>query len=170
MDKLVLVNEKLDVMGRLTRHDIRNKLSGIGGNIHLLRKLHSDCPDIIQRLNVIDASCKGIVKILDFAKMYEELGVKDLYLVDVDRIIDEAIALFSIPSTAKVINDCQGLTVFADSFLRQLFYTMIDNSVKHGERVTKITIHYEKTGQDKLNLPLRRQRHRHFYGEQIEAF
>src|SRR5208337_1230566 len=76
MDKLVLVNEKLYVIGRLTRHDISNKLSGIGGNIYLLRKLHSDCPDIIQRLNSIDDSCRGIVKILDFAKMYEELGAK----------------------------------------------------------------------------------------------
>jgi signal transduction histidine kinase len=42
-----------------------------------------------------------------------------------------------------LINDCRGLTVFADSLLRQLFYNLIDNSLKYGEKTSKIRVHYE---------------------------
>jgi signal transduction histidine kinase len=104
------------------------------------------------RLNAIDQACKSIVKILDFSKMYETLGAKELVFVDVEKTVDEAIVLFSACPNLKIINECRGLTVFADSFLRELFYNLIDNSVKHGERVTKIRVRYEKMNQDKLSL------------------
>jgi len=152
MDKLLLVNEKLNVTGRLTRHDIRNRVSGIEGNIHVLKKLYPDCEDMIKRLDTIDQSCKSIVKILDFAKMYEELGAKELSFIDVENTLDEAVGLFSAHLIMKVANECHGLKVLADSFLRQLFYNMIDNSEKHGETVTKIVVRYVKVDQDKLNL------------------
>jgi signal transduction histidine kinase len=52
----------------------------------------------------------------------------------------------------RVVNAFHMLTVLADSFMRQLYYNLIENSIKHGKRVTKIGVHYEKAGQDKLNL------------------
>ena len=152
MDELVSVNEKLGVVGNLTRHDVRNKLSVITGNIYLLKKKHSDNPEIINRLREMEEACKNITKIFDFAKMYEQIGVGELSLTDVKKTIDEAAALFSASPNVKIINDCHGLTVLADSFLRQLYYNLIDNSIKHGKRVTKIRVHYEKTSQDQLNL------------------
>jgi len=47
-------------------------------------------------------------------------------------------------SGLKVINECQGLKVTADPMLRQLFYNLIDNSLKHGKIVTEIRVHYLK--------------------------
>ncbi|MEM2518437.1 MAG: ATP-binding protein, partial [Candidatus Bathyarchaeia archaeon] len=41
--------------------------------------------------------------------------------------------------------------VLADSQLRQLFYNLIDNSIKHGEKVTQIKIYYREEA-DKLKL------------------
>lgn len=152
MDELVAVNEKLNVVGHLTRHDVRNKLSVISGNAFLLKKKHSDCADIMEQLDAMEQACKSMVKILDFSRMYEELGAKELYLIDVEKTVDEAVVLFSAPPNVKVINECYGLTVLADSFLRQLFYNLIDNSIKHGKRVTKIRVHYEKADGDNLNL------------------
>ncbi|MCK4885702.1 ATP-binding protein, partial [Candidatus Bathyarchaeota archaeon] len=35
---------------------------------------------------------------------------------------------------------------------RQLFYNLIDNSLKHGEKVSRIRVHYEEAGKDKLKL------------------
>ena len=37
MQKMATINEKLHVLGGLTRHDIRNKLSEIIGNIYLVK-------------------------------------------------------------------------------------------------------------------------------------
>ena len=152
MDKLVSVNEKLGVVGSLTRDDVRNKLSVITGNIYLLKKKHADCADIMVRLGEMEHACKNIVEIFDFAKMYEQIGVEELSFIDVDKTIGEAMALFSADPNVKIINECNGLTVLADSFLRQLYYNLIDNSIKHGKGVTKIRVYYETADQDKLNL------------------
>jgi signal transduction histidine kinase len=44
------------------------------------------------------------------------------------------------------------LTVLSDSLLRQLFYNLIDNSLKYGEKLSQITIHYEKAEGNQLRL------------------
>jgi signal transduction histidine kinase len=35
--------------------------------------------------------------------------------------------------------------VLADSLLRQLFYNLIDNSLKYGEKVSQIRVHFEES-------------------------
>jgi PAS domain S-box-containing protein len=151
MDELVLVNEKLNVVGSLTRHDVRNKLCTVTGNAYLLKKKHSDQADILEGLGKMELAVKEIEKIFDFAKMYEQLGVEELSFVDVERTVTEAVALFS-DLTVKVVNECKGLTLLADSFLRQLFYNFIDNTRKYGKKTTAIQVYFEKTEQGELRL------------------
>ncbi len=151
MNKLAIVNEKLRVVGSLTRHDVRNKLSIVTGNAFLLKKKHADQPDIIDRIGKIEQASKEIERILDFAKMYEQLGVEELTFIDVEAKLKEAYSLFSYP-LPQIINECQGLTVLADSFLRQLFYNFIDNTLKYGKKTTTINVYFEKTDQDSLKL------------------
>jgi PAS domain S-box-containing protein len=152
MEKLELANEKLRVVGGLTRHDVRNKLSAITGNIYLNKKRLADHPDVLESYVDMESACEQIVRIFDFAKDYEMLGVEELVYVDVEKIVNEAASFFSDLRGVKVANECHGLTVLADSLLRQLFYNLIDNSLKHGERPTRIRIHCEKTDGDQLKL------------------
>jgi len=72
--------------------------------------------------------------------------------IDVEKAVSEAVSLFSDLRGAKLVNDCHGLTVLADSLLRQLFYNLIDNSLKYGQRVAKIRIYYERAEKDELRL------------------
>jgi signal transduction histidine kinase len=83
--------------------------------------------------------------------MYEQLGVEELTYVDVETAINEALTLCS-GLNFKVVNDCHGLTVLADSFLSQLFYNFVDNTVKHGKKTTTVRVYYEMAEQDKLKL------------------
>ncbi len=149
--KIEIINEKLRVSGSLARHDVRNKLTVITGYSHLLKKKHKEQADIIDALSKMEQAVKDSVKIFDFTKMYEQLGVEELQYVNAEETINEANALFS-GLTFKVINDCHGLSLLADSFLRQLFYNFIDNTKKYGEKTTKVRVYYEKTDQDTLHL------------------
>jgi signal transduction histidine kinase len=151
LDKIEELNDKLRVVGGLTRHDVRNKLSAVTGYAYLLKKKHADQIDIIDGLGKMEQAVKDSVKIFEFAKMYEQLGVEELTYVDVETAIDEALALFS-GLNFKVVNDCHGLTVLADSFLRQLFYNFVDNTVKYGEKTTTVRVYYKMAEQDKLKL------------------
>lgn len=68
-----------------------------------------------------------------------------------EKKLNEAIALFP-GSILKINNECRGLTVLADSSLTQLFYNLIDNTIKHGKKTTTIRVHYEKVDQANLKL------------------
>jgi signal transduction histidine kinase len=52
---------------------------------------------------------------------------------------------------AKIVNECRGLTVLADSLLERLFYNLIDNSLKYGGKLAQIRIRHEES-QDQLRL------------------
>ena len=150
-DRMQIMTEKLRVVGGLTRHDVRNKLSGISAYAYLIKKRHSDKPDIVNDIRKIEQSITDISRIFDFARMYEQLGVEDLTYVDMKGVLDEAVELFPTLSL-KVINDCQGLKLLADSLLRQMFYNFIDNTAKYGKKATTIKICFEATEEDSLRL------------------
>jgi PAS domain S-box-containing protein len=152
MENVGIMNEKLRVVGGLTRHDVRNKLSTITGNTYLARKELAGNSKVSDYLKEMETAVRQVVRIFDFAKTYEMLGVEGLAYIDVERTINEATSLFSDMKSAKVLNECHGLTVLADSLLRQLFYNLMDNSLKYGKKITKIRIHYEKTGENNLRL------------------
>ena len=151
LDKIQELNEKLRVVGGLTRHDVRNKLSTVTGYSYLLRKKHVDLVDVVDGHEKMTQAVDDSMKIFDFAKAYEQLGVEELVDVDVEKVVGQAIELFSsLPF--KVANDCLGLTVRADSLLRQLVYNFIDNTRKYGQKTTIARVHYEKLSSGDLQL------------------
>jgi len=149
---LAVMNEKLRVVGGLTRHDVRNKLSAITGNAYLLKRRLASDNDALEKLRDMEVAVEQTVSILDFAKMYEMLGVEKLTYVDVEKTINEAVSLFSGLDGVKLTNGCHGLSVQADSLLRQLFYNLVDNSLKYAKKLTQIKIHYEKAPNNQLKL------------------
>jgi signal transduction histidine kinase len=114
-------------------------------------KKHTDQAVIVDGLGKMEQAVKETVKIFDFAKMYEQLGAEELTPIDVEAKINEACTLFS-GTLPTIVNECHGLTVLADSFLRQLFYNFIDNTRKYGKKTTTIRVHFEKVDQDSLKL------------------
>jgi PAS domain S-box-containing protein len=151
LDKIQELNEKLRVVGGLTRHDVRNKLNTVTGYSYLLKKKHLDLVDVVDGLEKMSQAVDDSMKIFDFAKAYELLGVEELVYVDVEKAVGEAIELFfSLPF--KMVNDCRGLTVRADSLLRQLVFNFIDNTRKYGQKTTIARIHYEKLFSGDLQL------------------
>ncbi len=147
---LTNLNEKLQVVGSLARHDVRNKLSTINSYAYLLRKKHADQPDLVEGLSRIEMAVKESARMFDFVKMYEQLGIEELTYVDVEAKINKAVSLLS-GSLPKITNECGGLRVLADSFLRQLFYNLIENTKKYGQKTSNIRIYYEVEG-DSLRL------------------
>lgn len=151
IEKVVELNEKLHVVESLTRHDIRNKLSALNGRIFLLKKRLKDNPEALAHLKEMDLASQQILKIMEFEKNYVQVGSEEQKNVDVERYVSEASLLFSDLKGARLINECSGLTVLADSMLRQLLYNMMDNTLKYGEKSSVIRIHYrEEKNQLKL--------------------
>jgi PAS domain S-box-containing protein len=151
-EELKVAMEKLCVVGSLTRHDVRNKLAAVDGYLYLLRKKLDRSTETLENLNEIGSCSRAILKILEFSRVYEQLGAEELKYVNVEESINDAAAVFTNLKNVKVENNCQGLQVLADSLLTQLFYNLIDNTLKYGEKTTLIRFHYEKLDGNHLKL------------------
>jgi signal transduction histidine kinase len=145
-EQIAALNEKLDVLGKMTRHDIKNKLQVINNYVFIAEKnCDQNESNEWKSLQAIKLASKQIKSILDFAKDYEMLGAEKLTYFDVGDVFNEAWALVQNPKNVKIVNDCMGLTVFADSLLRELFYNLIDNSLKYGDKSTQISLRHKST-------------------------
>ena len=151
MNEVVTINEKLGVVGSLTRHDARNKLSVIANNVYLAKQKLAANHGALEYLGDIESAINQIEELFDFAKTYEMLGVEELSYINVKKSFDEAAMLFSDLGEVKLVNECRGLTVMADSLLRKLFYNLIDDTLKHGEKLSQIRVYYEE-GKNQLKL------------------
>jgi len=143
-EKLAQVNEKLRVVGKLTRHDVRNRLSVIRGNVYLLNKKFGTDPTATKCLSDINSAVILADRLFEFSRLYERIGAEEQTNIDVSECFNEATELFTDMRNITVSNECAGLTIVADSMLRQLFYNIIENSLRHGEKVTQIRLHHKK--------------------------
>lgn len=143
--RLAAANEKLRVIGSLTRHDVRNKLSGILSNAYLLKKNLKGDPKLEEYVRDIENGVEASNKLFEFSSNYEKIGVEQRSEVDVGQFFRQAVALHTDLQKMVFQNECDGFVVTADSLLRQIFYNLIDNSVKHGKTVTKIRLTFNKT-------------------------
>jgi PAS domain S-box-containing protein len=145
------MEEKLRIVGSLTRHDVRNKLTAIMGNIYISKKKLADRPDVLESFNDMESVCDQIVRIFEFARDYERLGVEKLTFVDLGKVVDKVAGSFLDLKGTRVVNDCHGIAVLADSLLERLFYNLIDNSLKYGEKLNQIRVSHEES-EDGLRL------------------
>jgi sensor domain CHASE-containing protein/two-component sensor histidine kinase len=149
-NKLQMLNEKLGFVGSLTRHDVRNKLAVISNNVYLAKERLIGDPSALEYLADIELAIENAKKIFDFATTYEQLGMEKLSKVDVEKSVKEASMMLDLDNVT-LVNDCHGLVVRADSLLMQLFYNLIDNTLRHGKNVTQIRAYYEEK-KDHLKL------------------
>jgi PAS domain S-box-containing protein len=133
--KLQLANEKLLVVGGLVRHDISNKMSTLNAHAYLAKKKGN-----LQQL--LDATASAYLQInrtLDFSRDYELLGQEPLSFVDAGKVFNETVDLFP-EFNLQVINECNGLMVLADSLLKEVFYNLLDDTLKYGKTANKVKL------------------------------
>ena len=144
LKQMETINEKLTVIGKLTRHDTRNKLAIIVNSTYLAKNQIENKTTALEHLEKIDSTIDQIEKILEFSRIYELLGTQEKTSINIKKILDEAFMLAAKSNEIELLNDCEDLTVQADSLLRQVFYNLIENSAKHGEKVTQIKVNYQQ--------------------------
>jgi signal transduction histidine kinase len=139
-----LLVDKLNVLGSFTRHDVRNKIAAINGQLYLAKKKIKHETALLNAFEQIKSASDNIIRILDFAATYEKLGNEKLALIDVGRVIDDMASLFSDMKGVSINNECRGFKVVADQMLTTIFQNLIDNSLKYGQNLNYIKISNQK--------------------------
>jgi len=135
-DAIYLANKKLTLLSGITRHDIVNQLQGLFFSInHLMEEELSPKAKIY--IEKVDVFARNIERQIQFTHDYEDIGVRSPTWQDVEVVIREAAGILDTDSVMIEIN-ITGLQVFADPLLKKVFHNLIENSIKYGEKITKI--------------------------------
>jgi PAS domain S-box-containing protein len=133
-----LANKKLNLLADITRHDIRNKLTVIGGYLDLVKSRPVE-PDYSMYIRKIQSTVRVIGENIEFTKLYQNLGVTSPAWQNVHDVFFRACTHIDIRNV-RVQSDTGELEIFADPLLERAFYNFVENSLQHGGSVTVIQI------------------------------
>ncbi len=139
-DAVQQAGKKMDLLARITRHDIMNQLAVLYGYLELAQERISD-PDILAIVKKARTASESIKRHLEFARDYQNMGTKRPQWIDVQAACRRAATNIE-PKGVRVVSELQGLEVFSDPMMEKVFYNLIDNSIKHGQRASKIRFRY----------------------------
>jgi len=137
-DALQLVNNKLNLLSEITRHDIRNKLTVLGGYLDLLEE-HPREADFAMYIKKIHDLVDNIGENIEFTKLYQDLGETAPAWQNVHEVFFHACTRIDTRKI-RIQSDTGNLEIFADPLLERAFYNLVENAFKHGGHVTTIRI------------------------------
>jgi signal transduction histidine kinase len=127
-----MTNRKLNLLSSITRHDMQNTLTSLGGYIELA-KIEKDEAVLKNYLSAMEKITLVFQKELEFTRDYQDLGVQAPAWQDVAAIIRGKAALLSGQDVQVDIDiHPEGLEVYADLLLEKVFYNLIDNALRYG--------------------------------------
>jgi len=129
---------KLNLLDSMSRHDIRNKLTGVMGYIELAKGSTTD-PDLIDYLGRAEVSALAVQQQVEFTKKYQNFGVNPPVWQDLSALIAE---MKKNPALEKVIieDTTAGLWVYADPLLEKILMHLLENSLEYGEHVSRVRV------------------------------
>jgi PAS domain S-box-containing protein len=144
-----IANKKLNLLTGVTRHDINNQLMVLQGYLDVLKKELPD-PTSNKYLQGAATSAQRISTMIQFTKEYENIGVNAPVWHDCRALVETAKK--QAPLGNVTINNAlpAGAEVFADPLIVKVFYNLIDNAVRYGEKITTIRFSVQESGDNHL--------------------
>jgi len=138
-----LANRKLSLMTDVTSQDIQNKVFALRGYIALIQKHQNDdesSSSIGKVLEILDA----IDSIIRRTTEYQQMGLGQLRWIPVDRIIRMQMSLQSQKNKIALTCDLHGLEIYCDPLIDRVFYNLINNAIRHGEKTSNISFSFRE--------------------------
>lgn len=134
-DALRCANRQLNLLGSITRHDILNKVMVILGHLAIARKKSTNA-DMGISIEKLEAAVKAIGSQIEFTRVYGDIGTHEPQWQELDKILTR----LQLPENIRMDADVQSVFVYADPMLEKVFFNLLDNSARHGRRVTHIRV------------------------------
>ncbi|MDD1681375.1 MAG: PAS domain S-box protein, partial [Methanoregula sp.] len=134
-ERLRAANRQITLLTSITRHDILNKVSVIRGFLQLVKKKKPD-PAVNALLDRIDTETDAIRSQIEFTQVYQDLGSHEPQWLALADVVPRS----SIPPAIAFTVEGKGYRIYADPMLKTVFGNLLDNSVRHGERVSEIRV------------------------------
>ncbi|MEI6795583.1 MAG: PAS domain S-box protein [Methanomassiliicoccales archaeon] len=135
-------NSRLSLLSSITRHDIMNQVMVLKGYLELQESMAQDERRKVNLVRIREAAEK-IQEQLTFAKQYERMGLDEPAWIPLDMIGEKLVQEATSKGIACNLSPIE-YEVYADNMLDKVFFNLLDNSVRHGKRVTRISLRTEE--------------------------
>ena len=128
-------NRKLHLLSSITRHDILNKVSVLLGNLEHAKTLSQD-PTMAVYITKLESAAMAIKEQIEFTRVYQDLGSHEPQWHNLHQVISR----LQVPPLLSMHADLPPVEIFADPIFNKIFYNFLDNAVRHGQKVSSITV------------------------------
>ena len=137
---MVQAKKKLNLLNYVTFSDIQNMIFSLSGYQHLAKEMVKEgaAGTIIGKQDEI---LQKISHSLKFAQSFQDLGLKPPRWQNVNQVFLLAISHLDFLRIHHTVQ-LDGLEVFADPLLEQVFQILADNTLTHGKTATHVTLRY----------------------------
>ena len=134
-NELEQANNKLELIGHITRHDLSNHLTTLNGFLELEQmEGHSS-----KYLDKATKSANIIAKHIKFARDYSEIGKRAPEWISLKEAIHRGSSMIDLDDITFDI-ESDDVELYVDRMVEKVFYNLLDNSIRHGKaRVVKIS-------------------------------
>ena len=126
--------QRLDVLNRVLRHNLRNKMTAVAGNAELIADRSED-ERLVDIADIIDSSARELIDIGEKARTFEQCrrdGPR-YRSVDVDAVLTDAVADYrAAAARIDVTVDGDAAPVTDPELLRIVVANLVENAVEHG--------------------------------------
>jgi len=146
-EAISLSNRKLNLLNSITRHDILNTLTALLGYLELSREVARD----EEARRYIDSSTRAartIRRQIEFTRDYQDVGVRSPNWFSLHALVGKQRQMAEENGIRVEIDHLPDIQVYADPLVEKVFYNLVENSVRHGGKVSRIWFSAEKQGND----------------------
>lgn len=140
------LNRKLLSISSTIRHDINNQLTILNGYLSLMESGTQGIGNG-EIFRILEGASEKIERILKFTREYQDIGTKPPEWQVIGECVRMARTLVEAGSVRFTLDhSCDSQEILADLLLVRVFYHLIDNSLRHGQKVSEIRIRCSVTG------------------------
>ncbi len=137
------VTKKITLLNTIIFTDIQNKIFVQRGYQELLRKITPD-KQVRDYLEREEAAVKEIQSLLQFARQYNDMGANPPRWQNAQEVLLFAISHLD-PGNLQRQFRLGGLEIYADPLLERVFFSIVENTLRHAPNATVIRAGYHQT-------------------------
>lgn len=140
------VNEKLGLLGEITRHDILNQLTAVTGYLDLALE-SEDIGEIRGDLRKSFAAAENVRHQIEFARDYSSLGRGSPQWFDLAAAAQSAL-VYAGQNGMQAGISCTGVKIYADPLIERALFNLAQNAVAYSATATEFRISCMTAGDD----------------------
>lgn len=139
---LLSANKKLTLCSDINRHDIMNQVAILGGYLEIERETAKE--ESVLNQEAMKRALDRIAEQLVFTQDYTRIGMAAPQWQDVESVFGRA-SRVALAEKIEIKNGPIPFEIMADQLLERVFFNLIDNTMRHGKHVTRVSMQCQET-------------------------